>query len=423
MDFPLDAFDKGAVFCIEIEREKTTQIWGDTNRRKAVVSRRQKLGKVYLRLLIKLARYPKVGLLIILFLDWPSKISVKLDENSLIFQDHLNRFIERKIIIPSQISKGNKVKELRISFPKIAIFLPHFLRILSRALDQAVAIKSAQELDCFVRYTQSYIACYSYLKRSQCIGVLVQDDLMPSSTGLICAASDLRLSVAVARVVDTPQRHIPPIPIDMLFCWNKKQSLESNRWKLTAHIPRPRNEIKIPDGGAGIRVGIVLASRCSQIQVLSTLRSLDFEFPVKKIIVRPHPGTLNAWKYHLPMDFNENFSIRTQEESLREFSRNIDIAVVGNSSSAKELLLFGIPIVSIAGLDYAKHDYHGWIAKKLLYFSRDNVINLSELKKFYLCDNWREVISEDIEAYPGALTIENAIDVLVKCDNQFGKPS
>jgi hypothetical protein len=129
-------------------------------------------------------------------------------------------------------------------------------------------------------------------------------------------------------------------------------------------------------------VGVLLNVH-AQENVLDLVTVLQQELGLK-VEIRLHPNSNLKWN-NLPPDI----ILADPEESLDDFAKRISLGVCGNTQAQAKLLMYGTPVIQLAGLDMLPFDFHDYVKKDIVYgirtieeFSFEKVSSFYKSKKY-----------------------------------------
>lgn len=131
-------------------------------------------------------------------------------------------------------------------------------------------------------------------------------------------------------------------------------------------------------------VGVLL-----NVQTHENVLDLVIELKQKlglKVEIRVHPNSNIKWNYFPP-----GIILADSKESLDDFAKRISLGVCGNTQAQAKLLMYGTPVIQLAGLDMLPFDFHDYVKKDIVYgirlieeFSFEKLSNFYESKKHKL---------------------------------------
>ncbi|WP_158860025.1 hypothetical protein [Lunatibacter salilacus] len=145
----------------------------------------------------------------------------------------------------------------------------------------------------------------------------------------------------------------------------------------------------------GIATNAFFEARADQIELLEKIKkNLGVEF----LKLRLHPNSrVKAGS------FPEGVEIAAINESISDFVKSVDLAVVGNSAVQLKLLCEGIPVVHIAGLDNYGFDLYKYCRNGFCFGTNDiDGLDLTLIKRFYS----EPLILEKLKRYVNVKSIE-----------------
>ena len=125
-------------------------------------------------------------------------------------------------------------------------------------------------------------------------------------------------------------------------------------------VPEPR-PVRLPGPklAVGVAVNAFFGGTAKEWRVLQELREA---LQVDMLHLRLHPNA-NLVDSAVPMSWVQ---IADRSETMEAFARRIDLAVVGNSASQLRLLIEGVPVLHLGGLDPLEYDDYGYVEFGLL---------------------------------------------------------
>lgn len=209
---------------------------------------------------------------------------------------------------------------------------------------------------------------------------------LPDNVKVVCVASDhspvARALIEIAKnegrktcyVQHAPvTEYFPPLNTNLSILYDEKSV---NAYKLAAKkvgksfdakielMPPFSDSFQQPTLGQGpYTIGICL-SRFPQLNMLrGFLDDLSCSKHVKTICLRRHP----ACKLDLTVISSiAKVEVRDKGESLTDFSKAVDMALVPSSGVAVELLHSGVPTFYVKGMDELADDYYGFVREGIL---------------------------------------------------------
>lgn len=113
------------------------------------------------------------------------------------------------------------------------------------------------------------------------------------------------------------------------------------------------------------------------------LASIARHLGINSVELRLHPNSSVA----VSCISNPSIRICDRNETMAEFSKRIDLCIVGNSASQIWLVKNGVPVVHISGLDTNGYDLYGYVSKGLvLGLRQDDLLNIDRVETFYVCN-------------------------------------
>ena len=131
--------------------------------------------------------------------------------------------------------------------------------------------------------------------------------------------------------------------------------------------------------------------------------------------VRFHPNSTLA----IP-ELPEEITIADKSESLESFADRISLAVCGNTQAQAKLMMMGVPVVQLEGLDQLYFDFHGYVQRDIVPGIRHpEEFNMSELVEFYHSEKYKlglnNLIGPTGESRKPSL--ESFVDTFTKSDS------
>lgn len=102
-------------------------------------------------------------------------------------------------------------------------------------------------------------------------------------------------------------------------------------------------------------------------------------------LVRLHPNSTLSLS-GLPSDISKADS----KQSLEEFAEGISLGICGNTQAQAKLLMLGVPVVQIKGLDVLEYDFHNYIKNYVVKgYKSPNEFEFDEVATFYKSNNYK----------------------------------
>ena len=346
---------------------------------------------------------------------------INIFKNKIVFVDHDNRLIQRKIFDASFSADeiDYKVQDLNSSILKF--FKEHRLIDVFKSFYRSSPSSSAAlyELCIFWVYYTIYSNC---LLKTTFSGVLVVDDYSMRRLALLLAAKDAGLRVGIVKMSDELERPCPFYRYDVLICWNYWQSLEKDAfWKVVSHLQRPvRTMKKISyNGNRKFKIGIALNAFFNKPGFISLLSILNKQKWVDQIIVRFHPST-KPDKY---ISTIEEYEIEVSQDAPELFFKDLDILICGRTSLMKEALLWGIPVAFDDCLENEMKYKSGYVTRGEVFDMTGKQWELSiinDLNGFYQNDKWQEMRKQWTLHDPRSISLKKALEYLLVSDGEQG---
>lgn len=106
-------------------------------------------------------------------------------------------------------------------------------------------------------------------------------------------------------------------------------------------------------------------------------------------IVRFHPNS----KLAVP-DLPQEISVSDKAESLENFAERISLAVCGNTQAQAKLIMMGVPVVQLQGLDQLYFDFHGYIERDIVPgIKKPADFDINQIVSFYHSDKYKTGLS------------------------------
>lgn len=278
--------------------------------------------------------------------------------------------------------------EVRVSlrtFFKFKIFITHFCVIY-----KIISKERNSNPEVLTKYLWAYVTWADYMGRQQndCYAeLIVNDDFMPTDLGVLTASKDLGLKVAAFRVNDAIGRLASPIKLDQLFCMSTPQLNEYSRCHQKILVSKPAVAVRAirKKNRPFFVVGVPLPSKFNIKTVCSKLSLISSELPlIFRLRLHPEVNGRGLRDSYVSGVNRSIFSVSDSHETLEKFASDLDFAVAGNTSAAKDLLDLGTPVLYRCDLDDNPFDFHNWIKLgKIFNFTNSHIISPAEVNKFY----------------------------------------
>lgn len=268
-------------------------------------------------------------------------------------------------------------------------------------------------------YRQSLIigldATRRFLRRNPSLYPLIISDLSPQLTILFLAAY-LECNRAIWWQDDYHHIQAPPFPFRFGCFLNDRAilSLGSDRrealiFRRPTSKPRPINK-PVPNPKIGVIVSATFSCNLHVIHILTRLRST---LNANNLLMRLHPNSKLS-QHDFPMQW---ITVGACNKPLDFFASQIDIAVVGNSASQLRLLIEGIPVIHIAGLDSEGYDLYKYVETGIVFGAVDpGNISLTAIYEFYECSTHQERVASlvNISSDDAILPVARLLGMVIK---------
>lgn len=130
-------------------------------------------------------------------------------------------------------------------------------------------------------------------------------------------------------------------------------------------------------------------------EVADLCRAVLGIFPDARLHLRTHPRVANPDLGDLP----SQASVRPRGEPLEAFCRDCDIVLCGNSSVQIEMLLLGVLVIHIPGLDQHAFDLYQYVADGVTYGTETLASNsVADAVAFYAREGWSDRLLAHVAA-------------------------
>lgn len=246
-----------------------------------------------------------------------------------------------------------------------------------------IVIRRAPSLDCInLQIILGRQVFRQFLHRHPLVMPIIISDVSPDLHMLWSAAA---VAGRGALWWQDDYHHIEPLPypvaaIAVLNQGAYEAVLHSS--PLAVRVTRPSITLKpirpIPDyPKVGIATSNFFIASIEQMKFLENIRQA---LGVAELYIRLHPNSKLV-----PADFTAHWiTIAPYDESLEQFSLNIDIAVVGNSAVQLRLICEGVPVLHVPGLDPHGYDVYGYCRSGFIYgLEKIGAHILTEINLYY----------------------------------------
>ncbi|TNE72579.1 hypothetical protein EP331_06885 [bacterium] len=114
---------------------------------------------------------------------------------------------------------------------------------------------------------------------------------------------------------------------------------------------------------------------------LEHLNSLRLKLNADYLYLRLHPNS----PFHDQLNRFPNWiQIRDKDESIKDFAKEIEYAIIGNSAIQLKLALLGVKIIHVGFLDNLRFDIYGYVRKSIAYGLESlDLFELDDVKYFF----------------------------------------
>lgn len=182
----------------------------------------------------------------------------------------------------------------------------------------------------------------------------------------------------------------PPFPFGF-GCFLNQVAMENAAaaGRVVRAYRRPVPELKpVRAPGSNPAIGVAVnASFGGTAEEWHVLESLRHALQADVLHLRLHPNS-TLEPSAVPMSW---IQVADRAETLEAFARRIDLAVVGNSASQIRLLIEGVPVLHLGGLDPLEYDQYGYVESGLLPGAdRASRVSLDAIREFYASPEYLE---------------------------------
>jgi hypothetical protein len=232
-----------------------------------------------------------------------------------------------------------------------------------------------------------------FFKKRSIDSILVVNDFSPNRLSMIHTALQQNVRVHIYMMSTHVPGIIPPFIVDTFFCWNEKQ-YQTLKAFCNHCVIIPHTEAQIQTHqlrGGELNIGILL-NRYYNVEPTAALITELSKDSNRTVEVRLHPGAEQT---------SENLTISNRitkrQEPLNAFCSRQDLVIVGNSSSAKEALFMGIPVVYCPRLDNVIYDTYRYIEDGIVPELQGFNLDLDQIIDFYETRSKERTVSPETE--------------------------
>ena len=294
-----------------------------------------------------------------------------------------------KIYTPKRIISNIKIFS-RLSFYSLSI-LPVLFKII-RKKKSRLDLVDLQVLIGFAGYKV-------FLKNNQNIVPIIISDVSPDLHMIWAAAVSLKREVMFWQIdyyyYNGPEfESMVPFPCTHAAVLNQK-GLEivlnqAPNAKIYLLKQTPLIPLKpIPENPEiGLATNAFFTGSPSQIELLNQIKK---QFKISTIRLRLHPRSelsSNSFPDGL-------VTIAPRVETMEDFAKSVDLAIVGNSAVQLNLLCSGLPVVHISGFDPHGFDAYGYCQEGFTFGVNDiNLLDVKQIERFYANPLWANKLFE-----------------------------
>jgi hypothetical protein len=225
--------------------------------------------------------------------------------------------------------------------------------------------------------------CKWLLKREQASAWIIIGDLSPTLIGLAAACKHSGQHVVYWQYSLLDFKHLP-VEADFAVILNntgiqlsKIRSDKPYYWRDIGNFTAVETE-NIHRGPVGLLLN-VHAHEGAWKTIIEFQKAIDLP-----CVVRFHPNS----KLAVP-ELPQAITISDRSEPLELFAEKISLAVCGNTQAQAKLIMLGVPVVQLYGLDLLYFDFHGYIEKNIVpgirkpdHFDMDPIISFYHSEKY-----------------------------------------
>lgn len=232
-----------------------------------------------------------------------------------------------------------------------------------------------------------YIQCYLLLKKTKPNMVIVANDHLLPTRGLIKAATDLNIITIYLQHASVSE-NFPPLNFTYAFldgydALNKYNSIEGKsdtKVFLTGFAKFDGMNNFINKSAKVKYIGVCVSTIDNYVDIKLLIKNLSQDFKHLKIILRPHPGDKRNIKKIVENENNNKliFSDSDKEDSF-VFLKKVDSIISGESNILLEAALLNVYPIFYEISKYQIHDCYGFIRNRLVNKYYENYVDLQKL--------------------------------------------
>jgi len=248
-----------------------------------------------------------------------------------------------------------------------------------------------------------YIRFLYEIENNNLKAIAIVSDYSPDGLGLSYAARTLDLkTIYMTHAFIHHNFSLKAQSFSLLFIQGKKSFDNYNSYKENVSdkvvflgidgksVPMKFGKLK----NKGNNIGVFLTAPLNTDDFRNNIQNILEALQPKKLIIRPHPGELQSINMNSFIKGYDNI-ILSQGRTIDEDIRECDLAIVGNSSAALEILKSGLPCVYYHGFEKSKYDYCGFIGNKLIPEIKNfQEISADKIRQWYDNSEWVDLFME-----------------------------
>ena len=374
------------------------------------------------RLVQRIKVFKKAGLVGLIFFYLGSVLGSRNKRykswgKEVVILDHNSKIIENSIIQKENVMLAF-YGEHRIRIPLFFYLSPSFI-YLCILLFNRTKPNSIFEYNALMSFYVNALFARFLFKKCEIKSVLMVDDFSPKRIAFAMAANEASGKIGIVRMSDEVNRAKPFFPYDCLFCWSSYQVDEVNDDGITvAQFKLDRKELKLDElkNLVDLHIGIGLNAITEEHNLRNILELLQIIGHSGIIRLRSHPN-LNVTQWKVLAEY-PNVVVAPKIESLKVFSKQVDIVFTGTSSIIPQILLMGVPVIFSKLLDRDSYDpkntSYKFVEDGIVFPLEGENINLEEVKSFYSNPLWRANQEAKTKISPTAIDVNVAVEQLLK---------
>ena len=228
------------------------------------------------------------------------------------------------------------------------------------------------------------VLCKRLQKKEQNSRWIIVGDLTSSLIGLSAACKQAGQTVVYWQYSFLDFKHMP-VHADTAIILNNtgielSKVLADNGyyWRNIGTIKEVQTE-HLSEGPVGVLLN-VLAHEKAWDTIVELQKNIGLPF-----IVRFHPNS----KLVVPK-LPKEITISDKNESLDSFAERISLAVCGNTQAQAKLIMMGVPVLQLEGLDLLEFDFHGYIERNIVPgIRKPDQYNPDQIVSFYNSEKYK----------------------------------